>query len=84
MKDTAKTIVWLVASAAAGVAIGMLIAPDKGVETRKKLMKGGRRLAEGIKHTAGAPLRKLHQMEREKQHREEFLANVHSESNPMA
>ena len=83
MKDSAKTLALLLASAAAGVAIGMLLAPDSGAETRKKIMKSSRRLAESLKRTAGTPLRKLHRLEKEKRDREEFMANVHSESNPL-
>jgi gas vesicle protein len=42
MNTTAKVIVGIVAAAAAGVAIGMLIAPDKGEELQKKISEGAR------------------------------------------
>jgi hypothetical protein len=42
MKITAKVIVSIAAAAAAGVAIGMLIAPEKGDELQKKIAKGAR------------------------------------------
>jgi gas vesicle protein len=42
MNTTAKVIVGIVAAAAAGVAIGMLIAPDKGEELQKKISDGAR------------------------------------------
>ena len=39
---TSKTILGILGAAAAGVAIGMLFAPDKGTNTRKKLAKKGK------------------------------------------
>lgn len=73
MKDTAKTILLLVGTAAAGVAIGMLMAPYKGVETRRKLIKGGRRFSKGIQQVAGIPMMKYYQWKMEKQYRADLL-----------
>ena len=39
---TTKVILGMAAAAAAGVAIGMLIAPEKGEELQKKLSDGAR------------------------------------------
>ena len=39
---TAKVILSVAAAAAAGVAIGMLIAPEKGEELQKKITDGAR------------------------------------------
>jgi gas vesicle protein len=39
---TAKVILSVAAAAAAGVAIGMLIAPEKGEELQKKITEGAR------------------------------------------
>lgn len=41
---TAKVILSVAAAAAAGVAIGMLIAPEKGEELQKKITEGARGL----------------------------------------
>ena len=39
----------LLVGAAVGVVIGMLIAPDSGKESRRKLLKGSRKLVDGMK-----------------------------------
>jgi len=39
MNTTSKVILGILGAAAAGVVIGMLVAPEKGEETRKKLKK---------------------------------------------
>ncbi len=39
----------LLAGAAVGVAIGMLLAPDSGERTRGKIAKGSRKLTDGVK-----------------------------------
>ncbi len=37
MENSSKVILGLIGAAAAGIAIGMLMAPDKGTEIRKKI-----------------------------------------------
>lgn len=48
MNTTAKVLLALCASVAVGAALGVLFAPDKGNETRKKLMKRGKRLVGAV------------------------------------
>lgn len=81
MKNSAKTILLLLASAATGIAIGMLIAPEKGVETRRKLLNRGRRLAEGVKQIAGLQAMKYYQWRKDKQSRPEYLTD--GDGNPL-
>jgi len=45
MTNTSKVLIALGASLAAGAILGLLFAPDEGAETRKKIVKGSRRLA---------------------------------------
>jgi gas vesicle protein len=46
---TDKFLLGLLAGVAAGAVLGILLAPDKGSETRRKIMDKGGELADGIK-----------------------------------
>lgn len=48
-KNAANVLAGVILGAAAGLAAGILIAPDKGKETRAKLKKQARNLAENVK-----------------------------------
>ncbi|RYY22113.1 MAG: YtxH domain-containing protein [Chitinophagaceae bacterium] len=59
MKDNSKTVTALLAGLAAGAALGILLAPDKGSETRDKLNESLKNLGDAIKDTAAAEIDKL-------------------------
>jgi gas vesicle protein len=48
MKNTSKVLIALGAGLAIGGILGVLFAPDKGSETRKKISDSGKKLADKI------------------------------------
>ena len=52
MSDNSKVVVALLAGLAAGAALGILFAPDKGTETRGKLTDSLKKLGDSIRETA--------------------------------
>ncbi len=49
MSDTGKILIALAAGAAVGAVLGILFAPDKGSETRRKMSEQGKKMAESFK-----------------------------------
>ena len=49
LNNTSKIITAVAAGAAAGAILGVLFAPDKGSETRKKINEQGKKLASTVK-----------------------------------
>jgi gas vesicle protein len=59
MGDGTKVVLALIAGLAAGAALGILFAPEKGAETRDKLSESLTNLSDTIKETAAAEIDKL-------------------------
>lgn len=49
MKNNNNLVAAVIAGIAAGAVLGVLFAPNKGTETRKKIKDQGKKFAEGIK-----------------------------------
>jgi len=59
MNDNSKVVIALLAGLAAGAALGMLFAPEKGSETRDKLTESLKNLGDSIKETAANEINNL-------------------------
>lgn len=53
MNTGSKVILGVLAGVAAGAVLGILFAPDKGEETRKKISKGSKEAADNLKQKFG-------------------------------
>jgi gas vesicle protein len=49
MNNSSKILAAVVGGIAAGAVLGILFAPDKGSDTRKKINDQGKKIAEGVK-----------------------------------
>jgi gas vesicle protein len=59
MKDNTKVIAALLVGLAAGAALGILFAPEKGNETRDKLAESLKNLGDSLKETASKEIDNL-------------------------
>lgn len=65
MKTTGKIVIAAAAGLAAGTILGILLAPDKGSETRRKLDEEGKRFADDLKETVRRGKEKFNDLKEE-------------------
>jgi gas vesicle protein len=72
MNDNSKTVIALLAGLAAGAALGLLFAPEKGSETRDKLSESLKNLGDSIKEKAANEIDNLTEF------KEKVVSNIKS------
>lgn len=72
MTDNTKTAIALLAGLAAGAALGLLFAPDKGTETRDKLSDSLKNLGDSIKEKAAEEIDSLTEL------KDKIVSNIKS------
>jgi gas vesicle protein len=65
MNNSAKILAALGAGLAAGAILGVLFAPDKGAETRKKINQQGQKLTDAVKDKFNKGKEKLNGLKEE-------------------
>jgi gas vesicle protein len=63
MNNTGKIVTAVAAGAALGAVLGILFAPGKGSETRKKISDAGKKIAEGVEKNFKKGKEKLSHLE---------------------
>jgi len=72
MTDNTKTAIALLAGLAAGAALGLLFAPEKGTDTRDKLSESLKNLGDSIKEKAAEEIDSLTEL------KEKIVNNIKS------
>lgn len=69
MNTSGKILAAVAAGIAAGAVLGILFAPDKGTETRRKINEKGREFANGVKDKFSKSKEKLNDLKEEFTHK---------------
>ena len=59
MKTSGKLLMAIAAGAAVGAILGVLFAPDKGTETRRKIKQKGKKIKDDVKDAYGKGKEKI-------------------------
>jgi gas vesicle protein len=62
MNNNSKIFVALAAGLAAGAVLGVLFAPEKGADTRKKILDQGKKLSDDVKNKFSKGMEKLNDL----------------------
>lgn len=62
MKNSSKILVALAAGVAAGAVLGILFAPGKGSDTRKKIVDEGKKMTDDVKHRFSKGMEKMNEL----------------------
>jgi gas vesicle protein len=73
MNNTSKILAAFAIGAAAGALLGILYAPDKGAETRKKINEEGKKMSDAVKNKFNEAKEKLNSIKDDfEKNKEEF------------
>lgn len=62
MNNNSKILVALAAGIAAGAVLGVLFAPEKGADTRKKILDQGKKMSDDVKNKFSKSMEKLNDL----------------------
>lgn len=68
MKNSSKILTAVAIGAAAGAILGILFAPDKGSETRRKISDQGKKITDDVKNKFRRGKEKLTELKEELEH----------------
>jgi len=74
MNNSGKILTALVVGAAVGAVLGILYAPDKGSETRKKVSEEGKKMSDAIKNKFNEMKEKMNAVKDDMEQQQEDFA----------
>lgn len=74
MNKSSKILAAFIAGAAAGVVLGILFAPDKGAETRKKINEEGKKMSDALKNKFNEMKEKMNAVKEDMEQQHEDFA----------